>query len=72
LRERIGRRRVVRVWLAAAVLLAAASAAPAVPRDDLAREVLRRVPEWPGTEVEVPLDVYEQYVCGFNSETQRG
>jgi len=44
------------------MFLAAATAVPAVPRGDLAREVLRRVPEWPGTQVEVPLNVYEQYV----------
>ncbi len=47
------------------VLLALCAAAPAAvagPRSDLVGEILRRVPEWPGTEVEIPISVYEQCV----------
>jgi len=47
------------------VLLALCAAAPAAvagPRSDLVGEILRRVPQWPGTEVEIPISVYEQYV----------
>ncbi len=47
------------------VLLALCAAAPAAVaglRSDLASEILRRVPEWPGTEVEIPISLYEQYV----------
>ncbi|MEA3367812.1 MAG: hypothetical protein U9R68_06845, partial [Planctomycetota bacterium] len=43
-------------------LCAAAPAAVASPRSDLVREILRRVPRWPGTEVEIPISVYEEYV----------
>ena len=31
-------------------------------RSDLVREILRRVPQWPGTDVEIPVSVYEAYV----------
>ncbi|HUU93514.1 MAG TPA: hypothetical protein VM238_20170, partial [Phycisphaerae bacterium] len=44
------------------VWCAAATAAVASPRSDLVDEILRRVPQWPGTEVEIPVSVYEQYV----------
>ena len=47
------------------VLLALCAAAPAAVaglRSDLASEILRRVPQWPGTEVEIPISLYEQYV----------
>jgi len=40
-------------------------AAPAVGnsvRPDLVREILRRKPEWPGVEVEIPVEVYDAYV----------
>ncbi len=43
-------------------LSAAAGAALAGPREDLGREILRRVPDWPGTEVAIPISVYEQYL----------
>ena len=43
-------------------LCAAAGAALAGPREDLGREILRRVPDWPGTEVAIPISVYEQYL----------
>ena len=36
------------------------AAAPGDP--DVAREILRRIPEWPGTEVEVPIEVYATYL----------
>jgi len=47
------------------VLLAFCAAAPAAvasPRSDLVSELLRRVPQWPGTDVEIPISLYEQYV----------
>ena len=44
------------------VVCAAATTAAASLRTDLAEEILRRVPEWPGTEVEIPIPVYEQYL----------
>jgi hypothetical protein len=55
---------------AAAITVLAAAPAAAGPtaslsrasRADLGRELLRRVPEWPGTQVEIPLGVYEEYV----------
>jgi len=54
-----------RAWLAAAVVLVSAAtvvAAPGVASDDLALEILRRIPEWPGTQVEIPIGVYEEFV----------
>ena len=41
---------------------AAAPAAGDAVRDELAREILRRVPQWPQTQVEIPLEVYEKFV----------
>jgi len=41
--------------------IAAPAAADSV-RDDLAREILRRVPEWPQAQVEIPIPVYEMFV----------
>jgi len=43
-------------------LCAAAPAAGDAVRDDLAREILRRVPQWPQTQVEIPIEVYEKFV----------
>ncbi|MCX5675632.1 MAG: hypothetical protein NTX87_11555 [Planctomycetota bacterium] len=46
-------------------LLAFCAAAPAAGdavRDELAREILRRVPAWPKAQVEIPLEVYEKFV----------
>ncbi|MBE3069163.1 MAG: hypothetical protein IMZ66_02900, partial [Planctomycetes bacterium] len=39
-----------------------AGPALAADRGDLGREILRRVPEWPGVQVTIPIDVYEEYV----------
>jgi len=47
--------------LALLVSFAAPAAADSV-RDELVREILQRVPEWPQTQVEVPISVYEQFV----------
>ena len=47
---------------AALVLLAAPVAAQESVRPDLVREILRRRPEWPGVQVEIPAEVYEAYV----------
>jgi autotransporter-associated beta strand protein len=44
------------------VFCAAAPAAGDAVRDDLAREILRRVPTWPKAQVEIPLEVYEKFV----------
>ncbi|MCX5654189.1 MAG: hypothetical protein NTY65_06030, partial [Planctomycetota bacterium] len=41
--------------------IAAPAAADSV-RDDLAGEILRRVPEWPQAQVEIPIPVYEMFV----------
>ena len=46
-------------------LIAFCAAAPAAGdgvRDELAREILRRVPQWPKAQVEIPLEVYEKFV----------
>jgi hypothetical protein len=46
-------------------LLAFCAAAPAAGdtvRDELAREILRRVPAWPKAQVEIPIEVYEKFV----------
>ena len=42
--------------------LAAAPAAGDVAREDLVAEVLKRVPDWPQAQVEMPLSVYEKIV----------
>ncbi|HUU10876.1 MAG TPA: hypothetical protein VM431_10105 [Phycisphaerae bacterium] len=44
------------------VVCAVTTTAAASLRTDLVEEILRRVPEWPGTEVEIPIPVYEQYL----------
>jgi autotransporter-associated beta strand protein len=41
--------------------VATATAADSV-RDELAREILRRVSEWPQAQVEIPISVYEMFV----------
>ena len=52
-----------RRFLAAGVLLLAASAAWAnAARVELAREILRGIPDWPGTQVEIPIEVYADFV----------
>lgn len=43
-------------------LASLAGPALAADRGDLGREILRRVPEWPGVQVAIPIDVYEEYV----------
>ncbi len=43
-------------------------AAPADP--DVAREILRLIPEWPGTEVEVPISVYTAYLRHLMGEPE--
>jgi len=43
-------------------------AAPGDP--DVAREILRRIPEWPGTEVEVPVSVYTAYLRHLMGEPE--
>jgi hypothetical protein len=51
--------------LIAIAVLVFCVAAPAVGnsvRPDLVREILRRKPEWPGVQVEIPVEVYEAYV----------
>jgi autotransporter-associated beta strand protein len=40
----------------------AAPAAADTVRDELAREILQRVPDWPQAQVEVPISVYEMFV----------
>ena len=47
--------------LALLVCFAAPAAADSV-RDELAREILRRVSEWPQAQVEIPISVYEMFV----------
>jgi len=44
------------------VLVATAAADRESVRPDLVRELLRRQPEWPGVQVEIPVEVYEAYV----------
>ena len=44
------------------VLVATAAADRESVRPDLVRELLRRRPEWPGVQVEIPVEVYEAYV----------
>ncbi|MBE3095961.1 MAG: hypothetical protein IMZ44_02380 [Planctomycetes bacterium] len=51
------------VYLVALIAFcAAAPAAGDAVRDELAREILRRVPQWPKAQVEIPLEVYEKFV----------
>jgi len=44
------------------VLVATAAADQQSVRPDVVRELLRRRPEWPGVQVEIPVEVYEAYV----------
>jgi hypothetical protein len=47
------------------LVLLACFAAPAAAdsvRDELVREILQRVPDWPQAQVEVPISVYEMFV----------
>ena len=55
-------RGIIRTCLVMAVVAVSVAPVLAVPRGELGREILRRVPEWPGTQVEIPLGVYEQFV----------
>jgi len=58
-----GRRVKRTVYLVALIAFcAAAPAAGDAVRDELAREILRRVPQWPKAQVEIPLEVYEKFV----------
>jgi len=53
--------------LALIIVCAAAPAAQATLRSDLVREILRRKPEWPNVQVEIPADVYEEYVRALSA-----
>ena len=48
--------------LALLVCFVATATAADTVRDDLVREILQRVPDWPQAQVEVPISVYEQFV----------
>ena len=56
------------LWLALVIACAAAPAAQATLRSDLIREILRRKPEWPNVQVEIPADVYEEYVRALSAK----
>ncbi|MCX5672406.1 MAG: hypothetical protein NTU94_13905, partial [Planctomycetota bacterium] len=43
-------------------MLAAVPAAGDAAREDLVGEILKRVPEWPQAQVEMPLSVYEKLI----------
>ena len=61
--KRVGRYVKPKACVVAFVLFVAANTACAesVPVD-LVGEILRRIPEWPGTQVEIPLKVYDEWV----------
>jgi tetratricopeptide (TPR) repeat protein len=54
--------------LAVAAIAACAAVAPATDRidpavsADVARAVLERIPQWPGAQVEIPIEVYADYI----------